>query len=262
MLILSDIEKEYPPYLQSFKKNIVREYLQYKILDSIFSHPYGNKLRFIGGTALRIVYGLDRFSEDLDFDHSGLSLSEFKRIAQSVKKDLENEGYHVDISFSGQNAFRCNIRLPELLYQLGLSGIKQEKILIQLDTESQYFEFEPNIHFIQKFEVFRDILVTPIDILLSQKIVTAFNRKRAKGRDFYDILFLFGKTDPNYVYLDQKIGVTHREGLLSYFKKKGASISFNVLLRDLRPFVFKPNDADKILQFERIIQSKLESDYS
>ena len=110
--------------------------------------------------------------------------------------------------------------------------------------------------------MFRDILVTPIDILLSQKIVTAFNRKRAKGRDFYDILFLFGKTDPNYVYLDQKIGVTHREGLLSYFKKKGASISFNVLLRDLRPFVFKPNDADKILQFERIIQSKLESDYS
>jgi predicted nucleotidyltransferase component of viral defense system len=37
------------------------------MLDIIFSHKLGRKLSFIGGTSLRILYGIDRFSEDLDF---------------------------------------------------------------------------------------------------------------------------------------------------------------------------------------------------
>ena len=204
MLNISEIEKEFPEKLQVFKRNVLREYLQYKILDFIFSSLESQKLRFIGGTALRIVHGLSRFSEDLDFDNIGISFEEFQEISKKVKKGLENEGCEVEISFSGKAAFRCNIRLPRLLYEQGLSRIASEKILIQLDTENQGFDFVPEKVFINKFDVFRPILVTPIDILLSQKIITAFNRKRPKGRDFYDIMFLIGKTRPNYDFLFQK----------------------------------------------------------
>ncbi len=255
MLNMTEIEKEFPENLHPFKRNMLREYLQYKILDSIFSNPIGQKLRFIGGTALRIVHGLTRFSEDLDFDHIGIDFSEFQKLAETVKHSLEKEGYAAAISFAGKTAFRCNIRIPNALYEYGISPLKNEKILIQLDTENQGFTFTPDKVFINKFDVFRPILMTPLDILLSQKTLTAFNRKRPKGRDFYDILFLLNKTRPNYAFLTQKKDIRTPQALLHYFQTETAKIHFDQLVKDLRPFVFNPMDADRILNFPEYINS-------
>ncbi|MFC1751923.1 nucleotidyl transferase AbiEii/AbiGii toxin family protein [Thermoproteota archaeon] len=249
MLSINEIEKAYPERLRPFKKNILREYLQYKILDIIFSHPLGTRLTFIGGTALRIVHGLDRFSEDLDFDHDGITFNEFKKVSEEVKYGLEKEGLDIDISFSGKRAFRCNIKIPKLLYDQSLSPIQNEKILIQLDTENQLFDFTPEKVFINKFDVFRPILTVPIDLLLSQKIVTAFSRKRHKGRDFYDILFLLAKTRPNYDFLYQKKKIENSDQLLDYFQANCSEINFNPLVKDLKPFLINPEDADRILNF-------------
>ncbi|MEK7298301.1 MAG: nucleotidyl transferase AbiEii/AbiGii toxin family protein, partial [Candidatus Margulisiibacteriota bacterium] len=184
-----------------------------------------------------------------------LSFTQFQTLSGAVKSGLELEGYEVDISFSGKTAFRCNIRIPKLLFQHGILPLEHEKILIQLDTESQGFEFEPTVEFINKFDVFRPILVTPISILLSQKIVTAFSRRRPKGRDFYDILFLLGKTLPNYEFLAAKIGVTDSAGLMTYIRKGCAKIDFKELVDDLRPFVFNPSHADRILLFTAYVET-------
>ena len=62
MLNLKQIEEYYPKNLRAFKKNILREYLQYKILEIIFNSKVVNKLSFLGGTALRIIYNNTRFS--------------------------------------------------------------------------------------------------------------------------------------------------------------------------------------------------------
>ncbi|MDD5441729.1 MAG: nucleotidyl transferase AbiEii/AbiGii toxin family protein, partial [Candidatus Omnitrophica bacterium] len=78
MLDISQIESFYPDYLRPFKKNILREYVQYKILNLIFQSKFGNSLVFMGGTAIHILYGNTRFSEDLDFDSFGLKQSQFK----------------------------------------------------------------------------------------------------------------------------------------------------------------------------------------
>lgn len=258
MLNISEIEKEFNEKLRPFKRNLLREYLQYKILDIIFEHPESRKLRFIGGTCLRIVHGLPRFSEDLDFDTAGITFKEFQKISKEVKVGLEREGYQIDISFSGKTAFRCNIRIPRLLYEQGLSPLQNERILIQLDTQDQYFEFVPEEVFINKFDVFRPILATPIDILLSQKIWTAFNRKRPKGRDFYDIMFLMGKTRPNYRFLKQKKQLKNSTDLLKYIRSECKKIEFSLLVKDLQPFVFEPNDAKRIMSFLAYIESELQ----
>jgi len=68
MLEYDLIASSFPLELRSHKRNILREYLQYKALEIIFRSKYGNKFVFIGGTCLHIVYGNNRFSEDLDFD--------------------------------------------------------------------------------------------------------------------------------------------------------------------------------------------------
>jgi hypothetical protein len=95
-------------------------------------------------------------------------------------------------------------------------------------------------------------------LLLSKKLFTAFNRKRPKGRDFYDILFLLGKTKPNYQFLSQKIQIDNAGDLVEYLNINCAQIDFKELLRDLRPFVFMPKDAERILYFVAYINSKKE----
>ena len=54
MLNLRQIKSFYPEQLQGFDRFVIREYLQYKILEIIFETPYENKLAFLGGTCLRM----------------------------------------------------------------------------------------------------------------------------------------------------------------------------------------------------------------
>ena len=77
MLDIKQIESFYPEYLRSFKRNVLQEYLQYKILEIVFDSKFGEKLSLMGGTAAHIIHGSTRFSEDLDFDNLGLTKKEF-----------------------------------------------------------------------------------------------------------------------------------------------------------------------------------------
>ena len=86
MLDIEEIESFYPEKLRSFKRNLLREYLQYKILEIIFDCKYGEKLSFMGGTAIRIIHSNTRFSEDLDFDNLGLREKDFEQMIKLIRK--------------------------------------------------------------------------------------------------------------------------------------------------------------------------------
>ncbi len=255
MLSLSEIIKYYPENLHGFQRFIIREYLQYKILQIIFDNSlYSDKLCFLGGTCLRLVHGNTRFSEDLDFDNFSLSQKDFERISAIIKTDLKKEGYEVSIRNVFKGAFHCYIRFPEILYKVGLSGHKDEKILIQLDTEPQHFTFEPERFILNKFDVFTEILTTPRDILLSQKFYAIINRKRPKGRDFFDAVFLLGKTKPNYDYLNLKLNIKSSENLRSEVLMRCKSIDMEEMSRDVAPFLFHSADRKKIRSFNRYME--------
>jgi hypothetical protein len=157
MIDLNEIKKFYPNELWTFNRFLVKEYLQHKILEIVFSSEYATKLVFIGGTCLRIVHQNRRFSEDLDFDNFGLTADEFSDLALLIKAQLELQGYEVEIKNVLKGTFHCNIRFPKLLMQTGLSGYAEEKILIQLDTEAQGYNFQPESYFLNKFDVFSTI---------------------------------------------------------------------------------------------------------
>src|SRR3989344_2410913 len=119
MLSLQQISEQYPESLHPFGRALLREYLQYKILEIIFRSKYANKFSFLGGTALRIIYGNTRFSEDLDFDNFNLRDSEFEALSETVRAGLSAEGLSVEISVLGKEAFRCNVRFPDILFAGG-----------------------------------------------------------------------------------------------------------------------------------------------
>ncbi len=249
MLDLQQIKKEYSEPLQGYERAIVREYLQYKILQAIFESKQASNLSFLGGTALRIVHGNSRFSEDIDLDNFGLSWQAFGDMIQRVKLFLELEGFLVETSTVAKEAFRCNLRFPELLFKQGLSPHQQEKILIQLDTVAQGYNYAPEVKILNKFDVFTEIRVTPLNILLSQKILTAVNRNRPKGRDFYDITFLFSKTKPDFGYINQKLGITSPERLRKELLQKIEDFDFDALAVDVAPFLTTKEQVKRVVKF-------------
>lgn len=254
MISLHNIEQFYPENLRGFKRNMLREYLQFKILEIIFNSRLAPKLSFIGGTALRIVHENTRFSEDLDFDNFNLDESDFIKLSKEIVSGLQMEGYSAETRNVLKSAFRCYIRLPEILFDQNLSNLKSEKILIQVDTEPHGFSYTPDPVFLNKFDIFTQIAVTSPDILLAQKFYALLNRKRAKGRDFYDVIFLLQKTKPNYDYLKQKTGIADPQALKKALLGHLKSMNLKDLARDVEPFLFQPSDSKKIVSFLEYIK--------
>jgi len=112
MINLTDIKKFFPENLQNQDRFILREYLQYKILESISKNKLSNKLVFIGGTALRIIHNNQRFSEDLDFDNYKLSFSEFSKLCNDIASSLLLEGIESEQRLVTKGSYRCFLSFP------------------------------------------------------------------------------------------------------------------------------------------------------
>jgi len=84
MISIEALEKLSRQYQMGVFPNIVREYFQHVFLGELYKLPNAEKLLFKGGTALRIVYGSPRFSEDLDFSLFGVAQNEIKSFVEEL----------------------------------------------------------------------------------------------------------------------------------------------------------------------------------
>lgn len=250
MLSLDQIKQFYSPSEKIAERNMLREYLQYKILEIIFDVSVAAKLNFIGGTALRIIYSSDRFSEDLDFDHFGLSKKEFQLMAQIVKKRLLQEGFNIELRCVFREAYRCYLKFPGLLFNYGLSSHPQEKIVIQIDTTQQTLDLPPELKIINKFGVFAQIRINPAAIILSQKVTAILKRKRVLGRDLYDVVFLASLVSPNFFYLQEKIGIKNGPELKRVLQQRVSKFDLDQLAKDLFPFVSDSHKLQVVQKFD------------
>jgi len=248
-------------YAESLRRNplyfefMLKEYLHYRMLDIIFSGEHASNLSFIGGTNLRILYNIQRFSEDLDFDCFDLSRDGFLSLTNNVIDRLRREGIEVEAEDKEKDgklaAFRRNILFPGLLYELGFTGHREKKLLIKIECEPHHYKYEPVKPIIQKFNVFTQIFAPSSAILLSMK--TGVVLERGKGRDYYDFIFLSGLTDPDFGYLDKKFGITNQTQLYKKILKSCESIDFKNKSRDFEKLVFDPAETKKVLLFKEYI---------
>jgi len=260
MLDLKQIESFYPENLRIYKKNLLREYLQYVILDIIYSSEYGRRLVFMGGTAIHIIHGIRRFSEDLDFDNKGLSKEDFEGLSQNVLRKLELYGYSVEIQNRYGGAFHCFVKFPGIFYHHGISGHLREKLIIQIDSEPQNVDYKAERVILNKFDIFLKINSVPPEVLLAQKILAILNRPRPMGRDFYDAIFLFSKTNPDFNFLKEKMELKESINIEEIGEKllsKCERINFKKLIEGVKPFLFYPSEAEKIKLFPDFIRTKM-----
>lgn len=229
-------------------RGMLVEYLQYELLDSLFKNAAAAALSFIGGTAIRILHDSHRFSEDLDFDNFGLSFPRFEELLKTACRDMEYKGFLIECRIVEKGAWHCYIRFPKILQEAGLSPDAERKILIRIDSEQKEKFYDPKRVFLNRFNVYRQILAAPAAILLAQKMMTALYRKREKGRDIFDVSFLSGMTAPDFDYIEKALG-TDRTEFLRRFDERLGELDLNALARDVEPFLFAPEQRERVAGF-------------
>ena len=237
-----------------FDRYMLKEYLQLLILDHLATTPYINKMSFIGGTNLRLIQGIDRFSEDLDFDCKDLSEDEFMAMTDSVVQYLRKNNLEVETRDKPNpklTAFRRNLYFPQMLFDLGLTGHKEERLLMKIEAQDQGVQYQPVVATINKMGFFFNIQMPPLDVLCAMKFAAILARQ--KGRDFYDTIFLLSKTKPNLPFLQARTGITSLEELKTTIAERLKEVDLNQKRRDFMHLLFNESNADRILQFPEVI---------
>ncbi len=178
------------------QRAIVREYLQMRILHSLQSVGAMIPLAFHGGTALRILYQLPRYSEDLDFAlERRPEQYDFRRYLKTIQRDMTAETYDVEVKLNERKVVHSAfIRFRGLLHQLGISPHKSEVLAIKLEIDTNPpSNAKLDTTFIQ-YHVAVHLQHHDQASLMAGKLHAILQREYVKGRDWYDL----------YWYLSQK----------------------------------------------------------
>lgn len=260
MLTFAQLQEYYKDFpTAQIRKNILVEYLQYELLQSIFKQKGSENLSFMAGTAIRICLDGKRFSEDLYFDNFGLSFKEFKNLLEFVIKDMQLKGFLMEIRFVEKGAFHCYIKFPKILYENNLSNQTKEKILVRIDSVQRKKNFTSKPYIVNKFDIYGSILFNPPEIILAQKLLTVFERKREKGRDFYDVSFLYGKYKADFNYIENFLQMK-KSDFISKFLKKCQNFNYRLLAKELQPFLINPQEINRVTGFYEFAKQKMATD--
>jgi len=180
------------------RRIIMKEVLQAYVLDYLYNHPVYRRLNFYGGTCLHVVYGLNRLSEDLDFDNSaGLDLSQ---LAPDLARHFQITFGYAEASAKVQEGeggiLRVTLKFP-VLNALGLSPHPSEALHLKVEV-SQHNQ----VAVIQRTPVLvygRSLVAAhfSLETMMAGKMLACLERNfergrsslQIKGRDFYDLLW-------------------------------------------------------------------------
>jgi len=258
MISLDLIKNYFPAGLRdnaSFQKYILKEYIQLAILDFLSTTPFIGKIIFIGGTNLRLVKGIDRFSEDLDFDCKNFTREEFMDMTDSILQFLHRSGMRVEVRDRDNKrlkAFRRSFYFPELMYELGLSGHRDERFLIKIESEDQQIQYKSSMAHIKGCGLFFQFPVPTDGVLCSMKLSAMLSRQ--KGRDFYDAMFLLAQTKPDYSFLADKQGIHNLDELKAATKYILKGVELDLKKRDFEHLLFNKRNSERILYVNEFFQ--------
>lgn len=259
MISIETIKNFYPAEMRGnaeYLKHILKEYVQLLVLDYLSTTSYARKITFIGGTNLRLVKGVDRFSEDLDFDCKSFSSEEFRSMSEDVLIFLQRSGFRVEFrekDNSRLKAYRSSIYFPELLFDLGLTAHKEARFMLKLEAQDQGIDYAREMVFIKGCNFFFSFPVPSDGVLCSMKISAML--ARGKGRDYYDTMYLLSMTKPDYSFLTASSGIRNLAELKLAVDATLKSVNLREKQKDFEHLLFHHENSRKILNFREFINS-------
>lgn len=244
------------------RKNSIKEIVQEIVLCGLSRGGFFNEAAFYGGTALRIFYGLDRFSEDLDFSLKEINENfTFEKYIPFIEKEVNSYGLNFKVEEKAKTA-------DSQIKSAFLKGNTREHMLYFFDKQTAdsaaanemiKIKFEVDIHppAGAKFENKFRLLPAPYQVsmydmpsLFSGKLHAVICRgwqSRVKGRDLYDYVFYLSRNAAfNLEHLRNRLVQTgcveeqHQitlEDVKIMLNERFMQIDFEQAKEDVMPFV-------------------------
>lgn len=253
--------EEYNPQNEEEILSALREIMQEITLAGLSRTNFFEKAAFYGGTALRIFYGLDRYSEDLNFSllkpDSSFSiepyfkaiLDEFKSLGLtvSIKETKKTKQTAIDSAFLKTETIWQEIVLEDIIKETGVRSNKTLKIKIEADKKPPLnFKTEEKL-LLRPFSFYVKCFTKPS--LFAGKLHALLFRKwknRVKGKDWYDLEWYIKKgipLDVNHFLArakdtnDWQNNSISNEQIIALLDTKIKSVSFNHIKEDLIRFI-------------------------
>ena len=249
-------------------ENALKEIIQEIVSLGLWRSKFYEKAVFYGGSALRILYKLDRFSEDLDFSLIQPEKKfDIKKYLSAVKSELELWGFEASIEKKNKkdestidSAFiKANTLIHLLKIDLNLKTHKNAVMKIKLEIDKDpatgfNSEFKYHLHPIPF-----TIRTMALPSLFAGKMHALLCRTRSsniKGRDWYDLIWFVKNNIPcNLYYLKNKMVQTvhidlsetlNKEKLLELISSKIKEVDFDLAKRDVEPFLKNSDQRDEL----------------
>jgi predicted nucleotidyltransferase component of viral defense system len=230
-------------YEESKIRVILKEYLQNIVLYILYNNIETNKLIFYGGSCLRKIYGLDRFSEDLDFENpEEVPLNLLPGIIEEYFNTIKMKGVECKVQKS-KHISRVLVKFP-IVQEIGLSSNENEKLHIKVEVNKSITGKYPT-ELISKMLGGYSLVIRHYDIstLFACKILACLDRVYVKGkkqiyvkgRDFYDLIWFMNNMDilPNEKKLLDVNSQYTRKEVFKLLDEKVVLIKSSDLLDDL-----------------------------
>ncbi len=253
--------EEYNPKTEEEIVSALREIMQEIVLAGLSRTDFYKRAAFYGGTALRIFYGLDRYSEDLDFSLMETDLDfSLEPYFQAIINEFESTGLHISIrekekttNTSIESAFLKSetiwkeLILEDILKQTGVSSNKQIKIKLEVDRNPPLLFGTEEKLLIRPFSFYVKCFDRPS--LFAGKMHALLFRKwknRVKGRDWYDMEWYIRKGIPlnitHFLQRAKDTGDWKEESINSdqikyLLTQKITSLSMEQVKQDVRRFI-------------------------
>ena len=237
---------------------LVREYLQARILESLQDSGVFLRWAFVGGTALRFLFSIPRFSEDLDFSliTPGKDIR-FKQAAGEVNRVFEREGYKINIKVNEKRTVSSAwIGFPGLPREVGISSHPAQVLSIKLELDTD----PPAGAHIENSIVRRHVTLNLCHFdkssMLAGKIHAVLSRSWAKGRDLYDLVWYLAERTwpgPNLDLLNAALEQTGWKGSRlsetnwrKQLKNRIESLDWEKARADVKPFLERKRELDLV----------------
>jgi len=236
------------------KTCLVREYLQARILQSLQEAGVFTDWVFLGGTALRFLYSIPRFSEDLDFSlvRPGDG-ADFEGALDRCRKAFEAEGYAVRTVVKARKTVNSAfLRFPGLLHELDLSARRTQALSVKVELDTN----PPAGAGMETTLVRRHVILRlhhhDEASLFAGNLHALLTRSWAKGRDLYDLVWYLADPawpEPNLTLLKAALAQTGWKGRAITRKnwhrvlaERLKTLDWDAVREDVRPFLERAED--------------------
>lgn len=237
------------------RAGVMREFLQCMALRVLHtSHDFG-PLAFIGGTALRLLFDLPRFSEDLDFSLMERGAVDFDRLSQALERMYTDSGIAVETRWRSVRAVQSFwLKFPHLLHEVGVSRDPRRVLSIKLEVDCN----PPAGAVVERHLINRyfPLALVHFDLssLFAGKLHAVLTRPYVKGRDYYDLVWYrtrHPKLVPNINLLNTALRQTKWKGKgvdetnwKSIVGDRIRGVDWDAIVRDVSPFLEDEGDLE------------------